>query len=38
LYDGVMRTLDPFFFLITTLEGWMNRHQRRIIEYLIEER
>jgi hypothetical protein len=29
--------LDPFSFLITTLAGWMNQHQRHVIEYLMEE-
>ena len=29
--------LDPFSILITTLAGWMNRHQGHVIEYLMEE-
>jgi putative transposase len=30
-------TLDPLSFLLTTMAGWMNQHQRHVIEYLIEE-
>src|SRR3989442_12159834 len=29
--------LDPFSFLIVSIAGWMNQHQHRVIEYLIEE-
>src|SRR6266496_3958054 len=33
-----MRTaLDPFSFLVTSIAGWMNQHQHRVINYLIEE-
>src|SRR5215831_6778309 len=33
-----MRTaLDPFSFLVTCIAGWMNQHQHRVINYLIEE-
>jgi transposase InsO family protein len=28
---------DPFSFLVVNLAGWMNQHQRRVIDYLIEE-
>jgi hypothetical protein len=31
------RTLQPWEFLLITLSGWMNRHQQRVIDYLIEE-
>src|SRR3982750_1471205 len=31
------RTLDPFRFVLIALAGWMNQHQRQIIEYLQEE-
>ncbi|MEM7203908.1 MAG: hypothetical protein AAF628_26835 [Planctomycetota bacterium] len=27
----------PFRFLITAFGGWVNRHQAKAIEYLIEE-
>jgi hypothetical protein len=30
-------TLDPLSFLITAVAGWMNQHQRHVIEYLMEE-
>ena len=30
-------TLDPLSFLITAVAGWMNQHQRHLIEYLMEE-
>src|SRR6059036_366325 len=29
--------LDPLSFLIVSIAGWMNQHQHRVIEYLIEE-
>src|SRR5215467_13926819 len=29
--------LDPFSFVVVSIAGWTNRHQRHIIEYLIEE-
>ena len=29
--------LQPWEFLLITLSGWMNRHQQRVIDYLIEE-
>jgi transposase InsO family protein len=29
--------LDPFTFLVVSISGWMNQHQHRVIEYLIEE-
>src|SRR5207249_4759322 len=29
--------LDPFSFLMVSIAGWMNQHQHRVIEYLIEE-
>jgi hypothetical protein len=28
---------DPFSFLVTSLAGWMNQHQRLVIEFLMEE-
>ena len=38
LYDGAMRvTFDPLSLLVTAVAGWINQHQRHIIEYLIEE-
>jgi len=30
-------TLDPLSFLVVSIGGWMNQHQRHVIEYLIEE-
>jgi len=33
-----MRTaFDPFSFLVVCIAGWMNGHQQRVIDYLIEE-
>jgi hypothetical protein len=29
--------LDPFSFVVISIAGWMNQHQRHAIEYLIEE-
>ncbi len=29
--------LDPFSFVVISIAGWMNQHQERVIEYLIEE-
>ena len=29
--------LDPFYFLVVSLSGWMNEHQQHVIHYLIEE-
>jgi hypothetical protein len=29
--------LDPFSFVVTTIAGWINRHQQQVIEYLMEE-
>jgi hypothetical protein len=38
LQDDAMREgFDPFSFLITSLAGWMNQHQRQVIEFLIQE-
>ena len=31
------RVLDPFRFLLIAIAGWMNQHQRQMIEYLREE-
>ncbi len=31
------RALQPWEFLLLTLSGWVNRHQQRVIDYLIEE-
>jgi hypothetical protein len=31
------KALQPWEFLLITLSGWMNRHQQRVIDYLIEE-
>src|SRR5262245_51943324 len=28
---------DPFSFLVTSLAGWMNQHQRHVIDFLMEE-
>src|SRR5262245_65611396 len=28
---------DPFSFLVVCISGWMNQHQERVIDYLIEE-
>jgi len=30
-------SLDPFSFVVTTIAGWINRHQQQVIEYLMEE-
>jgi len=33
-----MRTaFDPFSFLVVCIAGWMNQHQQRVVNYLIEE-
>ena len=29
--------LDPFSFVVISIAGWMNQHQQRVIEYLMEE-
>ena len=29
--------LDPLSLLVVSIGGWMNQHQRHVIEYLIEE-
>jgi len=29
--------LMPFFFILTSIAGWLNQHQQRAIAYLIEE-
>src|SRR5438874_5151920 len=29
--------LDPFSFVVISIAGWMNQHQQRVIEYLVEE-
>src|SRR5262249_17426010 len=29
--------LDPFSVLVVSIAGWLNQHQHRVIEYLIEE-
>src|SRR5215831_13145640 len=29
--------LGPFSFLVTTIAGWMSRHQQEVIAYLVEE-
>src|ERR1035437_838370 len=29
--------LDPFRFMVVAVAGWMNEHQRQVIEYLVEE-
>ena len=29
--------LDPLQFLIVAFAGWLNRHQQKVIEYLVEE-
>lgn len=31
------RALQPWEFLLITLSGWVNRHQEKVIDYLIEE-
>jgi transposase InsO family protein len=31
------KALQPWEFLLITLSGWVNRHQLRVIDYLIEE-
>ncbi len=31
------RALQPWEFLLITLSGWVNRHQQKVIDYLIEE-
>jgi hypothetical protein len=30
-------SLDPFWFLVTAIAGWMCRHQQEVIAYLVEE-
>jgi hypothetical protein len=30
-------TLDPFRLLLISLAGWVNQHQREVIDYLVEE-
>src|SRR3989442_9608914 len=30
-------SLDPFSFVVLTMAGWMSRHQREVIAYLMEE-
>ncbi len=30
-------TLDPFSLIVKAVAGWMNHHQRQVIEYLMEE-
>src|SRR5215471_5353300 len=30
-------SLDPCSFVVTTIAGWINRHQQQVIEYLMEE-
>ena len=32
-----MRPLDPLRFVLTGLAGWVNEHQRGVIDYLQEE-
>lgn len=29
--------LDPFSFVVISIAGWMNQHQQKVIEYLMEE-
>jgi hypothetical protein len=37
-YASRMRSiLDPFQFVVIAIAGWMNEHQQRVIEYLVEE-
>jgi hypothetical protein len=31
------RALQPWEFLLIILSGWVNRHQQKVIDYLIEE-
>ena len=33
----MLRTLDPFRFLLMVVAGWMNQRQQHAIEYLREE-
>ena len=33
----MLSALNPFQFLVISVAGWMNQHQRQVIEYLIEE-
>jgi hypothetical protein len=30
-------SLDPFWFVVTTIAGWMSQYQQKVIAYLIEE-
>ena len=30
-------SLDPFYFLVTAIAGWMSHHQQEVIAYLMEE-
>ena len=32
-----MNTLHPWQLLVITLAGWINRHQQKVIDYLVEE-
>lgn len=29
--------LNPFQFVVITISGWMNQHQQRVVDYLLEE-
>jgi hypothetical protein len=33
----MVRPLDPFRFVLIAVSGWMNQHQRQVIDYLREE-
>ncbi len=32
-----MNTLHPWQLLVITLAGWINRHQQKVVDYLVEE-
>lgn len=31
------RAIQPWVFLLVTLSGWVNRHQQKVVDYLVEE-
>jgi hypothetical protein len=35
--NPMLKSLDPFRFLLIAVAGWMNQHQLQVIDYLGEE-
>ena len=35
--NPMLKSLDPFRFLLMAAAGWMNQHQLQVIDYLREE-